>query len=172
MIALREDKAVVKIDLDRLANAAVLSRPAEGHGERGVFRARNRNREPAVAAAAADRLGEDAIRLQTGRDHIAMLGDRHRAAVASLRAAAAEAQTYRAILRTAGGRGEPTVAARAANRLGKNAVRLVAERSNISEARDLDRVADPAGAAVAAKAQIDRRELAAAGGNREAAVAA
>src|SRR5580704_18550771 len=122
LVAERCDRAH-RIDLDVLRLAAVARAATHRQAERRVLRAAGRNREAAVAAAAARRLRDDAVRLEAGGRYAAETADRDIARIAAVATAAAEAEIHRGVGCAARRDGEAPVAACATNRLGDDAIR-------------------------------------------------
>ena len=121
--------------------------------------------EPAGAAAAADRLGDEAARIVAfGRDRTRTCDDDVRAAAAAARSAETDADgaARGAPGRNAAGDIEAARAAAAADRLDQHAARLVAMREDIVANRAGDRPAGPGAAARSAKpdSDADRRRAA------------
>ena len=118
---------------------------------------RGGNGEAAVAATAAERLRENAVRLIEERDDCSELIYAHIAASAAAAAGAGERHAQRAVLRGVGRQREPAVAAAAADRLRRDAVRLHAPSLDVVVARDADRAGRAAAAARAADRDAERR---------------
>ena len=122
--AKREDRPVDG-QVNVTARAAECAAATQAHGERAVTDGRTRNRSRhvggAIAAAATDRLREDAVGAVADREHLSGGVRRHPAAVAAtVRIAAesdADAETARAGARAGSGNVEATIAAAAADGL-------------------------------------------------------
>src|SRR6185437_9714088 len=120
-------------------NVAGAAGAADCYADVGRFLGRRnggRNREPAVSAAARDRFGEDAVGLIACRHDRAERVDRRLAGGIARPAGAGEGQAERAIFGAVCGDGEAAIAAAAADRLGRDAVRLGAGRHDVVVACD------------------------------------
>ena len=132
------------IDANRRAIAAASAAAAERKGKR-ITGQRQRACEAAIAAAAADRLRQDAVGIRAiGQNILAGRRQGHRAGVAAARAAAAKRDSDRPRAADRQRAREAAIAAAAANRLRDDARRVLACRDEVpgrGPGRRLDKVA-------------------------------
>ena len=140
-------------------SAPIAAHAAKRQADPGIPAARRRNRKAAIAAAAADRLGRDRIRLAAMGCDRAKARHVDRVGIASGTACTTEAERNTAIAARGSGNREATVAAGAADRLGKDAVGIVlpggsrVARGGRGIVVDRNRAADAAGAAALGEGQ-------------------
>ncbi len=168
----------VAVDRHRAGRAAAAAEAADGDADaRQADRGRRADREAAVAAAAADRLRCDAVRILALRPDRSGAGHNHVRRAARIAAVAADGHRRRAadIVERAGaadGDAEAAVAAAAADRLRKDAVRIVEDSGDVAGARNLDGAGVAAAAAAPADADADADDAAERHDARKAAIAA
>ncbi len=178
-------------DTDIAANVAIAAEAADAHGDHRacplrrlrVHTKRACGRQAAIAAATADAVGKNPVRLLAERIDAAVVLDCHvaadiaRAAVTADRdvevARTARVGRGRRRLRERAGETEAAVAAAAADALGEHAIRELAHRQNVAGVGHADGAALAAAAALATEADADRGEIGRRGaGDGESAVAA
>ncbi len=157
----------------RIHRAAAVARTAAERQRRpGVKRAGAARRKPAIAAAAADRLGKNAGRADPCGIDVSGVCDRHIVGAAAVSGSAAKGERDSAI--AAGGERsrKAAIAAAAANRLRHDPIGAVARGAERSDICDIDSAAVGALPARPAKGQADPGIPAARRRNRKAAIAA
>ncbi len=105
------------VDRDVATFSSVAARAAERQRARRIVRPGHRNREAAVAAAAADRLRKDSVRQVAAGENVAPVRHDHIAGRSAGPRSAAEAERQRGIFRARRRDREAAVAAAAADRL-------------------------------------------------------